>query len=200
MSVCWSGLKREWLASYREWWTCCEFEYNESIFKVVCVSLHKLMPVCFRKWLITCICARTVTQHPTQPSEEPEQHLLFPLALIGPVFFYSCLWISCSLLLSFLASVFFLSDLFSSSFLLFPHEILFHPYFLDISLNPLSKRPLLQSLRGLCFSFITGGVKPLRHFPPLSSGSCKVTLASIVAPMLRSVALYARLQSAALFR
>lgn len=45
------------------------------------------MPVCFRKWLIICICARTVTQHLTQPREGLEQHLLFPLSLFGPAFF-----------------------------------------------------------------------------------------------------------------
>lgn len=93
----------------RERRTRCAFDCNESIFKVVCVRACAC--VCFRKWLIFCICARTVTQHPAQPRAAPEQHLLFPLPLTGPLLlslaYDSGLWgnPSCSFLTSFLSVI-----------------------------------------------------------------------------------------------
>ena len=137
-----SGL-REAVKSQREWWTFSEFEYNESIFKV-CVCVCALVPVCFRKWLIICICPCTVTQHPTQPCEGPECNthyslylslglpcLFFPMSLHNSLLVPFCFALPCFLII-FL--IFFLSFLWPTFCVMFFSFIplKFHTCFLDV--------------------------------------------------------------------
>lgn len=111
--------------------------------------------------------------------------------------FLFCVYLALSVLFSYLYS---LSS--SSSFVLFfsflPHVVLFHP-FKKNKKNSVSHTFMIFPVAslvcslchshvtyasstpwGLCLSSVTGGVKPLRHFP-LSSGSREVTPASITA-------------------
>lgn len=158
------------------------------------------MPVCFRKWLIICICARTVTQHLTQPREGLEQHLLFPLSLSGPafsilanehIFLVFCVrrlvFFQFHSILSFCLQAFCITSRLKM--------FCIHPWYF---LSPLSVKPLLHlsvtCSRRIVSQFCHGQSETTASLP-LSSRLCEVAPASIVAPLLWSVALNARLQS-----
>lgn len=184
MSVCWSRLKRGWLASYREDWACCEFEYNEAIFKVVCANLRLCVLDCVTHHLYLHTYSN-LTPSPTQ--RRARATLIIPSVSRRARLSHSYLWMSTScfvFFVCFLLLCFYLAVSVVFSCLSHPLVSFFcslstlyrslHPFEHVLCTFLIFPQPLSVSVvchvvltpRGLCLSFVTGGVEPLCHFPP----------------------------------
>lgn len=161
MSVCSSGLKRE---SYRE---SGGLAVNLSIMRLylklyVCVCVCACVCVLFTKWLIFCICAHRVTQ--PNPAKQQSSTLAGPAVsfLLFSSFFLFLLWDPRCPFCHFFFPSFYVSFLSSHS----SHVSCWLCWLCGSVAFSCSQK----LSPGLCLWFVTGRVKPLRHFPPWASG------------------------------